>query len=126
MSGIKSRSLDAPDEIRTPDKSTVAVVTLGDAAVARKTLRPGWRWSECIKPIAGTDHCQVHHLGVVMSGRLHVEHRDKSGADLGPGDVYAIDPGHDAWVLGDEPFVGVEFDNLAASTFATQRPSSNG
>ena len=61
-----------------------------------------------------------------MSGRLHVEHRGKSAADLGPSDVYVIDPGHDAWVLGDEPFVGVEFDNLVASTFARQGALSHG
>ena len=79
MSGIRNRNFDSPDEIRTPDKSTVAVVTLDDAIVARKTLQPGWRWSECIKPVAGTDDCQVPHLGVVMSGRLHVEHGDSTG-----------------------------------------------
>ena len=117
MSGIERRTFDSPDKTRTPDKSTIAVVTVGDATVARKTLRPGWRWSESIKPIVGTDDCQVHHLGVVLSGRLRVEHNNQSGADLGPGDVYVIDPGHDAWVVGDEPFVGVEFDNLTASTF---------
>ncbi len=118
MAGIERKSFDWPDETRTPEKSTVAVVTVGGATAGRKVLQPGWRWSECIKPIAGTEACEFHHLGVVVSGRLHVHHRDGSAADLGPSDVYVIEPGHDAWVIGDEPFTGVEFDNLAASLFA--------
>ena len=128
MAGIERRSFDSPDETRTPDKSTVAVVTVAGATAARKVLQPGWRWSESIKPIAGTEDCEFHHLGVGVSGRLHVEHRDGSAADLGPSDVYVIEPGHDAWVIGNEPFVGVEFDNLTASLFAkslfTTQPSS--
>ena len=119
MSGVEKRSFDSPDETRTPAKSAVAVVTVGEVTVGRKTLEPGWRWSECIKPIAGTDDCQLHHLGVVLSGRLRVTHRDGSAVDLAPGDVYVIQAGHDAWVLGEEPFVGVEVDSLTASTFAT-------
>ena len=118
MAGIERKSFDSPDETRTPDKSTVAVVNVAGATAGRKVLQPGWRWSECIKGIAGTEDCEFHHLGVVVSGRLHVEHRDGSAADLAPSDVYVIEPGHDAWVVGDEPFVGVEFDNLTASLFA--------
>lgn len=118
MPGVEKRSFDSPDERRTPAKSVVAVVTVGEATVGRKTLEAGWRWSECIKPVAGTDDCQLHHLGVALSGRLRVTHWDGSAADLGPGDVYVIEAGHDAWVLGDEPFVGVEFDSLTASTYA--------
>ena len=118
MPGVVKRSFDTPDETRTPAKSVVAVVTVGDVTVGRKTLEAGWRWSECIKAIAGTDDCQLHHIGVALSGRLRVTHRDGSVADLDPGDVYVIQPGHDASVLGEEPFVGVEFDSLTASTYA--------
>ncbi len=96
----------------------MAVVNVAGATAGRKVLQPGWRWSECIKPIAGTEDCEFHHLGVVVSGRLHVQHRDGSAAELGPSDVYVIEPGHDAWVVGDEPFIGVEFDDLTASLFA--------
>ena len=118
MAGIERKSFDSPDETRTPNRSTVAVVDVAGVTANRKVLQPGWRWSECIKPITGTEECEVHHLGVVVSGRLHVEHRDGSAADLAPSDVYVIEPGHDAWVVGDKPFVGVEFDNLTASLLA--------
>ena len=113
MAGAESKSMDAPDEQRTPDKTTIDVVTVGSAEVGRFTFQPGWKWSDCIKPVAKTDSCQAQHLGFVQSGRLRVEHEDGSAIDLGPGDAYQIAPGHDAWVVGDEPFVGVEFKSAA-------------
>jgi hypothetical protein len=82
------------------------------------TLQPGWRWSECIKPMVGTESCQVHHVGTVTAGRLHVEHEDGTALEIGPGDAYVIEPGHDAWVVGDETFVGYEFDSQAAQSYA--------
>lgn len=85
------------------------------------TAQPGWKWSECIKPVAGTDTCQVNHLGVAVSGGLHVVHDDGSEVDLAPGDAYTIAPGHDAWVTGTEPFVAYEFDTSAATTFAAPK-----
>jgi len=112
------RSYDEPDERRTPPRSTVDVVHLGNVSSARLTLEPGWRWSESVKPIAGTDLCQVHHVGVVLAGSLGVSHGEDS-MELGPGDTYVIEPGHDAWVVGDESFVGYEFDSRAADTYAT-------
>ena len=120
MAGVESRSFDSPDETRTPDKTKMDVVKVGGATVARLTFQPGWRWSESIKPVAGTDDCKVHHVGQLQSGRMHVVHADGSEIDLGPGDVYVIQPGHDAWVVGDEVAVGVEFDTAAATTFATE------
>jgi mannose-6-phosphate isomerase-like protein (cupin superfamily) len=118
MAGTESRGFDSPDETRTPDKTEVAVVRMGGASAARMTFQPGWKWSDCVKPVAGTDSCQVRHVGVVASGRLHVEHEDGSTIDVGPGDAYVIDPGHDAWVVGDERFVGYEFESNAAEGFA--------
>lgn len=109
MAGVESRNLDSPDEVRTPEKTTVDVVTLGASEVGRLTLQPGWRWSECIKPVVGTDSCQAEHLGYAVSGRLGVTHEDGTMVEIGAGDAYVIAPGHDAWVIGDEPFVGVEF-----------------
>ena len=106
----------APDETRTPDKTKVEIVNLGTATIGRYTFQPGWRWSECIKPVAGTDSCQVDHIGYVISGRLHVVHDDGTETDLRAGDVYRIAPGHDAWVVGDQPAVTVEFQG--AATFA--------
>jgi mannose-6-phosphate isomerase-like protein (cupin superfamily) len=117
MAGVEARNFDAPDETRTPPKTTVETVKVGGALVGRATMEPGWRWSEAIKPVVGTDSCQVHHLGMVVSGRMHIVHGDGSEADLSAGDVYEIQPGHDAWVLGDEPFVGVEFNPTAVATY---------
>ncbi len=109
MAGLETRGFDAPDETRTPDKTHVEVVRIGNTTAARLTLEPGWRWSECIKPLAGTDRCQLRHVGVAQSGRMHVTHEDGTEGEIGPGHAYVIEPGHDAWVLGDEPFVGFEF-----------------
>jgi hypothetical protein len=118
MAGIAAKNFQNPDERRSPDKTTVEVVDLGSTKAARMTLDPGWRWSECIKPMVGTESCQVHHVGTVAAGRLHIEHVDGTTVELGPGDAYVIEPGHDAWVVGDEPFVGYEFDSDAAQTYA--------
>lgn len=113
MASIESRSMEAPDEQRTPDKSTIDVVRVGDNQVGRFTFEPGWKWSECIRPVVGTDSCQAEHLGYAVSGRMHVVHDDGTEIDIGPGDAYRIAPGHDAWVDGDERFVGVEFSSAA-------------
>ena len=118
MAGLHARDFDSPDETRTPDKTRVDVVRMGDATAARLTFAPGWRWSDCIKPVAGTDSCQVRHVGFVQTGRMHVKHDDGSEADLGPGEAYVIEPGHDAWVVGDEPVLGFEFDSRTAEEYA--------
>lgn len=118
MASIETRSMESPDETRTPEKTTVSVVHLGAASVARIVAQPGWRWSECIKPVVGTERCQAAHLGYVMAGRIHIAHSDGTEADIGPGDTYRIDPGHDAWVLGDEPLVALEFESKTAETYA--------
>ena len=120
MAGVQALDFDSPDETRTPDKTRVDVIRVGDTTAARFTFEPGWRWSECVKPVAGTDSCQVRHVGVVQSGRLHVAHEDGTETEVGPGDAYVIEPGHDAWVLGDERFVGFEFESRAAEDYARQ------
>ena len=113
MPSIEVRDFSTPDETRTPDKTTIELVNLAAGQVGRYTFHPGWRWSECIKPIAKTDSCQVDHIGYVVSGVLHVEHEDGTTADLTPGNVYRIAPGHDAWNPGQEPTVFVEFQGAA-------------
>ncbi|HYS32777.1 MAG TPA: cupin domain-containing protein [Streptosporangiaceae bacterium] len=118
MTGIMIKNFSAADETRTPDKTRVETVGLGAVTAARFTLQPGWRWSQCIKPVAGTDTCQARHVGAVVSGRLHVSHADGTDGDLGPGDAYVLEPGHDAWVSGDEPFVGYEFEGTTAGSYA--------
>lgn len=114
MAGIEAKSLDAPDETRTPEKTAVEIVRLDSTEVGRFTFQPGWRWSECIKPVVGTDSCEVEHLGYAVSGRMHVVHDDGTAVEVGAGDVYRIEPGHDAWIVGDEPFVAVEFVSAAS------------
>jgi hypothetical protein len=118
MAGVESRGFDSPDETRTPDKTLVEVVRMTGATAARFSFEPGWRWSECVKPVAGTDSCQARHVGVVQAGHLGVKHEDGTEVELGPGDAYVIEPGHDAWVIGDEGFVGFEFESRSAEEYA--------
>jgi hypothetical protein len=116
MTSVESKSMDRPDETHTPTKLTASVVHLGTAMVKRLTAEPGFRWSECIRPLVGGDSCESAHLGYVVSGTLHIASDDGAAADLGPGDAYRIEPGHDAWVLGDEPFIALEFESKTAET----------
>jgi len=109
MSSIDSKRFEQPDETRTPDKTQIEIVHVGGAEVGRFTFAPGWKWSECIKPVAGTETCQLDHVGYVTAGTLAVTHEDGSHAELVAGDAYRISPGHDAWVVGDEPAVLLEF-----------------
>ena len=118
MPGVEARGFDTPDETRTPDKTKVDVVRMGGTTAARFTFEPGWKWSECVKPVAGTESCQVRHVGVVQSGRIHVVHEDGTEAEAGPGEAFVIEPGHDAWVVGDEPYVGFEFETPSAEEYA--------
>ena len=118
MSGIEANDFSSPDETRTPEKTKVELVNLAGGQIGRYTFQPGWRWSECIKPVVGTESCQVKHVGIATSGRLMVKHDDGSELEVGPGRAYAIEPGHDAWVVGDEPFVCYEFESKSAETYA--------
>jgi hypothetical protein len=118
MAGVVHGSFDSPDETRTPEKTKIDIVRLGDTTVGRVTFQPGWKWSECIKPVAGTDSCQARHVGTVASGRLHVVHEDGTEAEAGPGAAYVIEPGHEAWVVGDDPFVAFEFESKTVAEYA--------
>ena len=109
MAGLASRNFSTSDDVRTFDKGRMEVLTLGSATVGRATFEPGWKWSESVKPVAGTDVCEVDHLGYVVSGRMHVVMNDGTEGEAGPGDLFEIAPGHDAWILGDEPCVVVDF-----------------
>jgi class 3 adenylate cyclase len=106
---LRRKRFDRPDEVRVVEKATVELVELGELAVGRAIFEPGWRWSEHVKPIVGTESCQVHHLGYVMSGHLHVEMTDGASLEVVGGDAFEIPPGHDAWVIGDEPWVSVDW-----------------
>jgi mannose-6-phosphate isomerase-like protein (cupin superfamily) len=112
----ESKSLDSPDETRPIDDGTVAIVNLEAGSIMRTIFEPGWKWSKSVKPIAGTDSCQTHHLGYCISGQMHVVMDSGEEVDVGPGDAIEIPPGHDAWVVGDEPYVGI--DITGAKTYA--------
>jgi quercetin dioxygenase-like cupin family protein len=114
MASIEIKNVNSPDETRPfADKGHAAMLTVADHAVIYGTFEPGWRWSEHIKPIAGTDTCEATHLLYCISGRMGISHSDGTEAELGPGDVVAIEPDHDAWVVGDEPCIAVDFGGYA-------------
>jgi quercetin dioxygenase-like cupin family protein len=116
--GLQRKSLDQPDETRPIEKGTVEVIRLDAATMMRTTFQPGWRWSECVKPLVGGESCQVNHVGYCVSGRLHVRMANGEEMDIGAGDASHIPPGHDAWVVGEEPYVGVDFSG--AEEYAKQ------
>jgi uncharacterized cupin superfamily protein len=119
MAATVNKSFDQAEETRNVDKGKVEVLNMGGAQVMRATFQPGWKWSECVKPVAGTDSCQVAHMIYTISGRMIVKMDDGSEVEIGPGDVTSIPPGHDAWIIGDEPYVGVDFQG--GSSYAQPR-----
>ena len=113
MAATEIKNFDSPDEVRQFEgKGQAKVVNVAGQVVGRGTFEPGWKWSENVKPIAGTDSCQVSHLGYVLSGRMRVYMDDGSEAEVGPGDVVAIPPGHDAEVPGPEACVMIDFGEI--------------
>jgi hypothetical protein len=114
MTGLEIKPLDTPDEVRpfAGGKGASHVVNLSSGPVGRGVFEPGWRWSEHIKPIANTDSCQTTHLGYVLSGRMHIVMDDGNEGECGPGDAVRIAPGHDAWTVGDEPCVMIDFGHI--------------
>jgi class 3 adenylate cyclase len=105
---IQRKSLDEPDDVRRFPEGIVNLVHVGSVTMGRGVLEPGFRWSTSLKPIQGTPSCQIHPLQLMLQGRLHVEMDDGETAEFGPGDVMNVPPGHDAWVVGDEPVVVVD------------------
>jgi quercetin dioxygenase-like cupin family protein len=113
VSKLEARSHDSPDEVRRPDKATVEVNNLGDHSIARFTFQPGWTWASSVKPVAKTEHCEKNHVGYCVSGELETWLTDGTRITIKPGDSYTIPPGHDAKVVGNEPFVGIEWSSAA-------------
>src|SRR3954470_691883 len=114
-SQLRVKSFDNPDEVRLfKDHGAMHVVHLGDTAAGLGTFEPGWRWSDDVKPIAGTDSCQAHHSLYVLSGLMHVVMDDSTEMDVGPGDVALIAPGHDAWRVGDGACVSIYTTGVAS------------
>jgi hypothetical protein len=110
MAGLEIKNVDSPDETRPfAGHGHADVLNVHGKPVIYGTFEPGWRWSDDLKPIAGTDSCQATHFLYCLSGRMGVRMNDGSEGEIGQGDIAAIEPGHDAWVIGDEPCVAVDF-----------------
>jgi uncharacterized cupin superfamily protein len=114
VAGLEIKNKNSPDETRSlAGKGEVMVVNIGGHGAMSGTWEPGWKWSEHVKPLVGTDSCQAPHLLYCISGRMHVVMDDGTEGEIGPGDFASISPGHDAWVVGDEACVGVDFGGYA-------------
>ena len=103
------KSFATPDEVREFPLGQAEILELGGGEVGRYTVQPGWRWSEHIKPIAGTELCEAPHFQFHIAGTLRIRESDGTEYDIGPGEVSMLTPGHDAWVVGDEPAVVVDW-----------------
>jgi hypothetical protein len=113
MSALEGKSFDSPDEVREfKANGRVELVNLESGPVGKSTFEPGWKWSQDVKPLAGTDSCQVPHVGYVLSGRMTVRMDDGSEHEYAPDEAFNIPSGHDAWTVGDEPCVLVDFGGL--------------
>ena len=116
MGSMQRKSLDMPDETRTIPNGRTDIWNLGDFVVGRIVFEPGWRWSKDVKPIAQTEWCEYHHLGLIVEGVLHYITPEGLEMEVSPGMLFEILPGHDAWVVGDEPVV--QYDFAGMRTFA--------
>ena len=114
MANIIKKSFDNPDEVRNPPKARVEVIDLGGSPAMRASFEPGWKWSECMKPVVGTDSCEVAHLGYMLSGQMVVKMDDGTEHTFNAGDAASIPPGHDAWITSSENCVFVDFQGAAA------------
>jgi quercetin dioxygenase-like cupin family protein len=116
MADVEIRRFEDADETRAFERGTFELVTVGGFTVGRARYEPGWVWSEHVGKASGESLCQVEHLGLVVSGRAAVKMADGSEHELTPGDLFHVAPGHDSWVIGDEPYVSLHF--LGATDYA--------
>lgn len=121
---LELSSFNAPDEVRNFNKGKLELVHIGGAVIGRATFLPGWKWSECVKPIAGTQLCMAAHFGYQLSGTLVTLMNDGTETTSRAGDVLSIPPGHDAWVLGDEPAVLIDFQGMVDYARKPNQPLS--
>ncbi len=109
MRRLQAKSFDTPDEVREAPLAYIESISLDEAHVGRCRFEPGWRWSEAFGPMLGRSSCPMRHLGYTLSGVLHVEMDDGRSLEVRAGDVFDIPPGHDKWVVGDEPWATIEW-----------------
>lgn len=112
MSGIEAKGFDEADEVVTFERGHIDLITLGTLVLGRSVHEPGWRWTTDVKPIVGTDRCEYHHVSYVLFGRLAFETRDGDVREILAGQVLDAAPGHDSWVVGDEPVVSIDFEGV--------------
>ncbi|TDC91541.1 cupin [Saccharopolyspora aridisoli] len=116
---VECRGFDRPDDERQFEHGRAEVLEMAGGTIGRLVLHPGWQWSQDVKPIAGTDWCEAPHFQYHVSGTLHVKMSDGNEFDVGPGSVSSLPQGHDAWVVGDEDVVIVDW--YGASEYAKRR-----
>jgi hypothetical protein len=109
---MEAKSLNSPDEVRTFEKGKLELISIGGATIGRGVFEPGWKWSKHVKPIAKTESCEAPHFQYHVQGILHVVMDDGMERDLKAGDVSLVPSGHDAWVVGNEPVVVVDFQGM--------------
>ena len=112
LSSMQKKTLNSPDEVRTFEKGKLELASIGTVTFGRGVFQPGWKWSECVKPIVKTEYCEAPHVQYHVSGRLGVRMADGSEAEFGPGDIGMLPPGHDAWVIGDEEVVVIDISGM--------------
>ena len=112
MKKMEAKSMNRPDEVRSFDKGKLELVKIGGTTVGRGIFQPGWKWSESVKPLAKTKSCEAPHFQYHVSGTLRVKMDDGTQVDLKAGDVSLLPSGHDAWVVGNEPVVVVDFQGM--------------
>jgi hypothetical protein len=116
MRTTEHKSFDAPDEMRQFPHGHAEILRVGEGEVGRMVFEPGWRWSNDVKPIAGTSSCQAPHFQYHITGRLAIRMDDGTEIIAGPGDITSLPSGHDAWVVGDEPVTVVDW--FGATSYA--------
>jgi class 3 adenylate cyclase len=109
---VEAKTFEQPDETVTFERGRVHIVTVGSMTIGHEVAEPGWRWSEHVKPIVGTEWCEFHHAMYVLSGRMRVVMRDGETRDIVAGEVVDLPPGHDAWVVGDEPVTSIDLQGV--------------
>jgi mannose-6-phosphate isomerase-like protein (cupin superfamily) len=116
MLSVILKRFDTPDEVRTFDKGKLELIHIGGMTIGRATYQPGWKWSVHVGKALGQTSCSVEHVGMVVSGRATAAMDDGRIIEMKPGDIFYIAPGHDSWVVGDEPYVSLHF--LGANDYA--------
>lgn len=116
MEDVIIKRFESPDEVRIFEKGKFELVKIGERVFGRASYEPGWKWSEHVGQTAGTPLCEVSHIGLVIKGRAAVLMRDGTEYELSAGDLFSVEPGHDSWVIGDEPYVSLHF--LGAEDYA--------